>query len=459
MATVDNESTGDIVRSWLASGVTTAALVAVGVWGHQTHWTLPGFGQHAGNHGSDVVSSADSANAVSQSAKVAADPSVIKFASVADVEKSGIRVSEVIRRPLIEEIEVNGVISYNERYLAQLSPRVRGTVWKALRRWGDEVEKGEPLAIIESEAVGQLKADFLNALVTSESRIEALKLLDSVKGEIARKQYREAEIAVREAGIRLMNAEQLLVNLGFNIHADEYKILTDEVRVETIRRLGLPESVKATLDPRTGTSNLLPLSAPFSGVIVQHNVTVGEIVEPSSPVFRIADTSRMWVRLFVPRDDVGKLAIGQPIRFKGDGISREIEGHISWMHTEVDEVTRTLEVRAEIDNPIVSEDPETGRRQRLLRAHTYGTGFIRVAELGDAIAVPNDALQWDADAYVVFTQEDDTTFVARRVQRGVEDKTFTQVIGELPVGARVAGDGSHVLKSQMILARLAQGAN
>lgn len=437
------------VGSWALSIATTAALVAVGWFGHATHWSF-GLGRHGDSH--HAPPSAGDQAAVPAEAHAAG---TVRFPSAEALARSGIEVVPVERRPLVSELDVAGVIDYDERRTAQLSSRVAGTIWRVEKHLGDVVRKGEVLLVIDSQDVGRLKAEFLNALVTFESRREQLTILEEVQGAVMGRQVREARAALREARIHLVNDEQALVNLGLPVAISDYESLGDEERAERIRSVGLPAGMLANLEGDLVTSNLLPLSAPFDGVVVGRDAVVGEVVEAARPIFEVADVSRMIISLKVDKEDADKVAIGQPVRFRPDGSDEEYQSRVSWIATEVDQATRTLQVRAEVENtPSLPDAAHAG-----LRAHTFGSGRIEIDRRGTALVVPRRSVQWDGTRWVVFVPEGESAFTAREVRPGIRDGDVVEVVCDPPdlPPDHVVGSGSHVLKSQVLLERMESG--
>jgi multidrug resistance efflux pump len=162
-------------------------------------------------------------------------------------------------------------------------------VWRVEKHLGDTVRRGDVLVIVESSDVGRLKAEFLNALVAFETKREQLAILEEVKGAVLGRQIRETKSALREARIHLTNAEQALVNLGFELSVADFEKLDDDQRAVRIRTLGLGPDVREGTDRSRITSNLLPLRAPFGGTIIGRDAALGEIVEASRPIFEVAD--------------------------------------------------------------------------------------------------------------------------------------------------------------------------
>ncbi len=453
------------LSSWALSIATTAALAAVGWYGHATHWTF-GFGahesgHHAAPHASGEADTAGHAAAAGDEAVVeAADPRTIRFRTQETLERTGIELVPVEKRPLVSELEVNGVVAYNERQIAQLSARVPGSIWRVEKHLGDPVKKGDVLLVIDSQEVGGLKAEFLNALVAYESRREQLLILEEVKSAVMGRQLREAKASLREARNHLMNAEQALVNLGFQISIEDYGPLDDDARAAKIRTVGLPAALLANVEPARIASNLLPLCAPFDGVVVGREAVVGEVIEAAKPIFEVADVSTMVIVLNVSKEDADKVAIGQPVRFRPDGSSEDYISRITWISTEVNEETRTLQVRAEVGNPpsdlaaAADGQPKAG-----LRANTYGKGRIEIDRRGTAIVVPRSSVQWDGSRWVVFVPAGDRAFALRPVQPGLHDGDLIEIrdaVADLQF-THVVGAGSHVLKSQILLERMEKG--
>lgn len=445
------------LMAWATSLVTVAGLAAVGWLGHSTHWTF-GFGERA--HAEHASPDAPAGHAKATSGRADAAPAtppqgttadnVIRFASPAAVEQSGIEVVPVEARPMVSELAVNGVVHYDERRVAQLSSRVPGSVWRVEKHLGDTVRRGDTLVIVESSEVGRLKAEFLNALVAFETQREQLAILEEVKGAVLGRQIRETKSSLREARIHLTNAEQALVNLGFEISATDFETLDDDRRADRIRTLGLGPDVLEGNDRARITSNLLPLRAPFNGTIIGREAALGETVEASRPIFEVADVSTMWILLSVNKEDAAKVALGQPVRFRPDGSAGEVESRITWISTEVNDATRTLEVRAEV----------AAGGSVPLRANTFGSGRIEVSRIGNAVVVPRQSVQWDGVRWVIFEPAGDAAFRPRPVQPGLRDGELVQVASDdfnASPPTRVVAAGSHVLKSRILLDRMESG--
>ena len=428
-------------------------LLVFGYFGHRTHWN---FGY--------VKSDSQPATNLSLSREDSDHPRAsgdweFSFRTEKSLLRSGVKTTMLQQRTIRESVKTIGVINYDERMTAGLSARVTGTVWSVVKQAGDPIRRGDVLVIIDAAEVGRAKANFLSDLVDVESKSDILSALESVSSAISDRQIRAARVAVREAKIRLKNSEQNLVNLGLKVRNETFESLNDNERAAKLNFLGLPESIVKKLDPSQTTSNLLALTAPFDGILIRQDVAQGEMVEAGKPVVEITDLHRMWLKLDVPIEDAAKLSLGQRVQFTADGVDREFDGPITWISTAMNEKTRTLSVRAEVDNPVLSTDASTGHEVRLLRANTFGTGTIALRESSSAFVVPVSAIQHADREALIFVRTGELSFTRRNVMLGIREGEFVQIESdELRPEMEVVTQGCHVLKSEWILNHVASTA-
>ena len=429
------------------------ALVAIGTAGHQTHWSF-GLAKHSEeiHHEADMVETG--AEAAPQT-----DGWEVEFPSASSMQRSGVKTAVIEQRTMLERVKTTGVITYDERMSASLSARVSGSVWRVVKQVGDPVRRGDVLVIIDAAEVGRAKAEFLSDLVAVESKTELLSTLESITGAVSGRQVREARVALREAKIRLGNTEQALVNLGLSVRTEAFEKLSDTERAAKLHFLGLPEEITKELQSSQTTSNLLALTASFDGVVIRQGAALGEMVQAGQPFLEIADLRKMWLKLDVAKEDASKLAPGQRVRFMPDGLDHELDSVVTWISTEMNEQTRTLQVRAEVDNPVVSSNPATGHEVRLLRANTFGIGMITLGEANSAFVIPTTALLHADNQPMIFVRKGELTFERLNVKMGVREKQFIEIQSpELKPGLEVVVEGCHVLKSEWMLNHVASAS-
>ncbi len=369
----------------------------------------------------------------------------LQFVDAAAVEKAGIDVEPVQTERVVESLTANGEITYDETQLARLTPRVMGFVTKVLKNVGDPVREGELVALIDSAEVGRLKGTLLEALAQLDLERDIFQRIAPLARDnvVAGQELITVQKAVEQAKIRVVQTAQALNNLGFDTSiVSELTAQTANQRADLLRYLGIP----AELRPKIQTNNLLPVFATLDGVVTKREVVSGEVVETSDLLFEFANTGRMWLTLQVLEEDAHLIDIGQAVSFRPEGFDVPIAGTLSWISTNIDPQTRTVSVRAVVDNA-------DGR----LRSESFGTGEIILRDEPEAIVVPSAAIQWDGNCLVAFVRDKDyfqddvhKVFHVRPVRVGVRTEETTEVIVGLVPGEVVVTDGSGVLRSQLL---------
>ena len=380
----------------------------------------------------------------------------IQFASLETVNKAGVEVGLVQRRPILESVPASGEITYDQTRFASLSSRLPGTVWRVERNVGDRVRTGDVLALVDAAEVGRAKADLIHALAEEDLRRKSVSRMApaSSQGALPERQLEKAQAEHIQARARLLGAQQALVNLGLHVSVEQLQGLPEDKLAPRLRMLGLPESLVEHLGPEESTANLLPLKAPMDGIVVTRQVVAGEVVDASRVLFQLADTGRMWLTLNVPLEEAGKLALGQPVAFRPDGIREEVGGKLVWISTAADRQTRMVTARAELSNP-----------RGELRNETFGTGRIILRQEREAIAVPNEAIHWEGCCHVVFVRdrgyfdgpESPKAFHVRTVRPGAGSDGFTEILAGVLPGEVVATKGSDVLRAELLKNSLGEG--
>ena len=378
--------------------------------------------------------------------------SVIQVVSAESAVKAGIDIDVAFERSMTEAITANGELRFDPTCVAHLSSRVNGTVAVAFKKQGDEVRAGEALALVDGAQVGQAKSQLLHSVVQLQLRRANVKRLSDASNAVAGKILLDAEAALKEAEIGYISARQSLVNLGFDLpdgldHEDALTIDGD------LRFLGLRPEALAALPGGTRTANLIPIRAAYDGVVVGCDVVAGEVVNTTNILFTIADPRRLWLTLSVRPEDARYTKVGLPVTFQTDASPEEVTGSISWISPTIDERSRTLQVRVQVEN-----------RDGRLRDQMFGTGRIVLRSEPHAIVVPRESLQSTTDAQFVFVRDRDylkegsfKLFHVRQVRTGAHDDQYVELLAGVLPGEVVATSGSAVLMGQLLRSNLGAG--
>lgn len=240
---------------------------------------------------------------------------------------------------------------------------------------------------------------------------------------LARLEADSAEIAKAQADLALQSAEDRLAR---------YRRLSEgsavsQVQVDELRT----ERDAAELDVREAAVALRDRSilAPIDGIVGIVPVELGDYVTPGTEIAVIDDRSRITVDFWIPERFSGDVAIGQQVSAGALAYAGEVfEGEITALGSRIDPASRTLQVRATLDNP----------QDRLRPGMSFAVTLDFEGETYPA--VDPLAVQWDKDgSYIWQVVEDRAVRTPVRIVQRDPDRVL--VDGDIPEGAPVVIQG------------------
>lgn len=178
------------------------------------------------------------------------------------------------------------------------------------------------------------------------------------------------------------------------------------------------------------------MKAPFDGVVGLRNISLGALVQPGDVITTLDDDARLKLDFAVPSVFLGTLAPGVEVEARTRAFpDRLFRGTISSLDSRVDPVTRSVQVRALIDNA-----------DRLLRP-----GQLMTVELlrnpREALMVPESALLHRGDEHFVFVVSGEPPVVDKRpVEIGARRPGEAEVLAGLTRGEQVVTHGLQKVK-------------
>ncbi len=219
----------------------------------------------------------------------------------------------------------------------------------------------------------------------------------------------------------------------------DYQVILSELHADK-ERLILYGFSPAGLDGPGHKRQLLPVRSPIGGVITEKQAIVGELADPSKNLYTVADLSSVWVMVDINEKDLAKVRKGQDAIVKvGAFPDLNFPGRISHIADVVDDATRTVKARIEVQN--------TGRK---LKPEMFASVELALpADAPPVLAVPEDALQDMEGRKVVFVTANGTEFEPRPLELGRASGGQVEVTGGLREGERYAVKGGFLLKSEL----------
>lgn len=324
------------------------------------------------------------------------------------IATAGITVTTAGPGSLAREVIVPGKIVAAADRMAQIVPKANGVVTEARKNLGDNVAKGETLALVESremaEAVAEYQASQRAEELTRTTFERERQLWE--KKITSEQDYLNAKNAHQEAGIRLDLAKQKLRALGH----------------------------EGNIDPKINT-RFHQLKSPISGRVIARELTLGEYVDSTHSAFTIADLSIVWVETAIAPTDLAFVKEGQEAVITGSG--GKAPGKLIFVSPAVDSETRTVKAIIEVDNA-----------DGLWRPGEFTNAAIATSVQDSDLVVPKEAIQTIEGRATVFVRSTQG-FEKRDVTTGREDAQNVEILSGLNVGESVAITNTFSLKAEL----------
>lgn len=297
-------------------------------------------------------------------------------------------------------LRLTGSLMLDPSHLARVRARFDGQVVKLgpvdpndpesrPLQFGDSVHKGQLLAVIWSKEIGQKKSDLLDALSRLKLAKITLTRLKSLRtGDVAERVVREAEREYEGNLIAVQTAERTL--RSWRLTDEE----VDGIRQEAERIHEGQTERDRKLDTRWAELDVL---SPIDGVVLEKNITVGEIVDSSLDLFKVGDVRKLLVVAHVYEEDLPlleQLPAAQrrwKLKLLAQPDSPSIERPFELTGRIIDPAQHTAQAMGRLDNP-------DGK----LLVGQFITASVELPARVDEVSVPASALVEDGETSVVF---------------------------------------------------------
>jgi membrane fusion protein, heavy metal efflux system len=381
---------------WLL--IIAVALAVAGLWG---------WGQLHGGHDHE-----DHAGEAPQEAPVAGQ---VKLRPEA-VQQAGIETAPVVLGSLDNRVSFTGELVFNEERLARIRSRVPGRVVQIVADYGQAVQPGAVLAIIDSVELSQAQMAARQAAARCNA---AQKSYDRARQLYEGKAMSRAEVQERQARLEVERADL-------------------DYAQNRLRLLGAGGATPASLPKSSRSGAVFALRTPIAGRVVDRKVTPGLVVKEDEELFTVADTSALWCFVQIPEKDLAAVHVGSQAAVSVSPWSaEESPGRVDYLADMVDRATRTVRGRVRVDNP--------GNR---LKAGMFADIAVRVGQR-TGLTIPETAVLAANGELFVFVEMAPGTYRRHPVKTGAKGGGRVEVLAGLEAAEPVVVQGGFVLKSEL----------
>ena len=325
-----------------------------------------------------------------------------------------IETTPVRRAAADAQIRMVGKVTYDETNLSDITAWVPGRLDSLYADFtGTTVTKGGPMVYMYSPQL----------LAAQEELIQANKAISTLE---------KSNTVLKSTATATLKAAR-----------DKLKLygLTDE-QINAIEASGTP-------------SDHVTINAPVSGTVVVKNANEGIYVSTGTQIYTIADLSKLWILFDAYESDLPWLREGQTVDFTTRSLPGEnFRARITFIDPILDQSTRTVKVRAAVDN-----------RDGRLKPDMFVSGTVqsRLSNKGSVVAsgkggVDNPLLipasaplitGKRAVVYVELPNDDGPLFEGREVELGPRAGDFYLVKSGLAEGDEVVTNGAFKIDAEL----------
>lgn len=282
-----------------------------------------------------------------------------------------------------KEIRLFGKIEPDQRQQQSQSAYVGGRIERlCINAVGDNVAKGQTLAVIYSPELYTAEQELVSALATSQ---------------------------------------QVLIDAA----------------TEKLRLLNIPQSQIDEVISTRKASPYVQLKANTSGTVVRKMVEQGDYVRQGQSLLQIANLSRVWAIFQAYENDLPFIHRGQQVQFTAEALPGEtFTGRVTFIDPVLNGQTRTVGVRVELTNTGGRFKPE------MLLVGNVAASMQKYADEG--VIIPKSAVLWTGKRSVVYVKDDveqQPTFLLRQVTLGPALPDGYVVLDGLAEGEEIVTNG------------------
>ena len=313
-------------------------------------------------------------------------------------------------------IELPARLVWNEERTQRIYPAFAGRVLSLHADIGQSVQAGQLLATLASPEFGAAQADTAKAMADAQVAERALA---------RHRTLFEADVISRKE-LDMTEADAL------------------RAKAELARAQARTHMYGST----QGVNQQLGLTTSIRGVVVERNLSAGQEVRPDQggpgnpALFVVSDPTLLWVQIDAREADTDSLKPGTKISLTLPNFpGQTFDAHVSATGDFIDSNTRSIKVRAVIDNS-----------KRQLKAEMLGTARVE-RKLASGVLVPATSVQLRGVQHWAYVQTEPGVFEPRLVKLGYEGLREVLITEGVTAGEWVVKENSLLLAREFRIAQ------
>ena len=335
------------------------------------------------------------------------------------------KTAAVTQSDVASVLEISGRIEANERKVTRIGAAVTGRVTDVLAETGDRVKLGQTLARVASPELTTAQLAYMRASATATL---AERSAERARQLIAADVIGSAELQRRESEVQIARAE-------LRAAGDQLKLM------------GLSSDALTSLRVKGSVAPNAAITASASGIVIERQISQGQVAQPGDPLFTVADLSSVWVVGALPEQIARSVKTGQNVQIDVPALGLTVEeatiaGKIIYVGDTVSPETRTVTIRTQVDNQDLALKPQMLATMKIQGA------------MEKTLAIPALAVVRENDKDHVYVKKAENHYRLTPVELGAASGDLRPVIKGLSEGTQIVIEGAFHLNNERKRAEL-----
>lgn len=268
------------------------------------------------------------------------------------------------------QIEASGTI---EATRVELHAKNSGTIRQLTLKEGDPVQTLQVVAVLErNDLVAQRERDAMNLLAAEDKLREMLSGFREQEIEAAQANVNVAQINLNQAQKDLARTRTLyeagaasqsqLDTAQNSFEVKEQQLAALQAQLDLLQAGSTPQSIataqaqvksyQAILQASQAVLDDLRVSSPIAGIVTAKSYENGEFVQTGATLLTVTDTSNLWIKVYIPTDDLPAIKLNQPVRVSVSGSSQVFSGLVKEIASQGEYTPKTIQTKKERTNVV-----------------------------------------------------------------------------------------------------------
>ncbi len=233
----------------------------------------------------------------------------------------------------------SGVLEATE---VTVAPLITGKILSCTKEEGEEIKTEELLTEIDVENLklqkAQLEAGFEEIEANRKAALAGIEQAKNNNENLALKFGRIKELFSKGSATQQQLDD---ISTQYQISNDQKNVAEAQIPLLDSKKNQLSASI-AVLENQIRYGRI---TSPLEGTVLEKYREPGEIAPLGSPLYKIANLKKMWLKIYLAETDMGMISLGQKVKVKMDALKDPLPGTVSWVSKEAEFTPKNIQTK------------------------------------------------------------------------------------------------------------------